>query len=622
MKTIQVIALLLVFHIGIAQEVPIPTNIQQAYKNQTRSKDGIPGPNYWQNQSNYKINATVDTDTESISGNEVITYFNNSPDTLKNIVIRVYQDFFRKGNARQWPANEGDLTEGVQITKLIIDGKVYDTDKDFPWWWITNLNIRLKDKILPHSKTEIEIDWEVKIPTQRGLRMRKYADGHYFIAYWYPQIAVYDDVDGWDQVEYTGLVEFYNDLNNFEVNLTVPANYLLRSTGDPENLDEILQKDIVNRYKEALKSDEVINIITQKDYNKNDVFKTGETHTWKIKAENVPDFSFAMSTHSNWDGSSLVVDSSTMRRVLADVLYPDGTKHWDQAASISRKSIEYMSFQLPGFAFPYPHMTSFCAGSSGGGMETPMMANDGAPKDFESFAELLFHEISHSYFPFFMGTNERKYAWMDEGWAAFLPGGFAKTLDPESNYLEKEIKGFINFAGSESALPLMSLSYQHNDFSSARIASYNQPATAYHVLKLILGDELFKKALLEYMNRWNGKHPLPHDFFNTFNEVSGQDLSWFWQPWFYQSGYPDLGIKAVNGNKVTIAKYGNYPVPIELHYKTANGETAVESHPANIWKAGKTEFEITLPKDTVIELLELGNPEIPDKDLSNNYWRN
>ena len=263
MKTIQVIALLLVFHIGIAQEVPIPTNIQQAYKNQTRSKDGIPGPNYWQNQSNYKVNATVDTDTESISGNEIITYFNNSPDTLKNIVIRVYQDFFRKGNARQWPANEGDLTEGVQITKLIIDGKVYDTGKDFPWWWITNLNIRLKDKILPHSKTEIEIDWEVKIPTQRGLRMRKYADGHYFIAYWYPQIAVYDDVDGWDQVEYTGLVEFYNDLNNFEVNLTVPANYLLRSTGDPENLDEILQKDIVNRYKEALKSDEVINIITQ-----------------------------------------------------------------------------------------------------------------------------------------------------------------------------------------------------------------------------------------------------------------------------------------------------------------------------------------------------------------------
>lgn len=619
MRSIQVIILILALQISYAQDAPLPLNIQKAYKNQTRSMDGKPGTNYWQNSADYQIDATFEPESESISGVAKITYYNNSPDTLTRIVFRLYQDFFREGNARQWPANTGDLTEGVQITKLIIDGKEYKK-QDYPRWWITNFNLKLQKVIPPNSIAEIDVEWHMQIPTNRGLRMRKYDDGHYFIAYWYPQIAVYDDIAGWDLVEYLGMVEFYNDINNFEVNLTLPGNYLMRSTGVPQNLETILQTEIINRYEEAKRSDEVVQIITQKDYDKNRVFIQSEEHTWKIKAEQVPDFSFAMSTHANWDGASLVVDSSSMRRVLADVLYPDGSQHWDRGAEISRKSIEYMSFELPGFPFPYPHMTSFCGGSMGGGMETPMMANNGAPRNFRSFYELLFHEISHTYFPFFMGTNERKYAWMDEGWAAYLPAGFAKTIDPESNYLAYEIKGYTDFAGDEYALPLMAPSFHHGSYSSARIASYNHPATAYHVLKLTLGDTLFKSTLLEYMNRWQGKHPGPYDFFNTFNEVAGEDLNWFWQPWFFQTGYPDLAISEVNKNVITIHKNGNYPVPVLLILTDKSGNTHIIDEPTAIWREGKTEINIDLPDNFDPVKIKLGSETIPDINKENNVW--
>ncbi len=604
-----------------AQDLLLPRNIESAYAKQTRSLEGKPGNNYWQNHSDYKINAIVDTDRETLSGEAVINYHNNSPDTLKNMVIRLYQDIFRKGNARQWPINIGDLTEGVKIKKLVIDGKTYDPEKDFPGWYITNFTVRLKNAIAPHSETRIEIDWEMQIPTERGLRMRKYFDGHYFIAYWYPQIAVYDDIDGWDRVEYLGMVEFYNDFNNYDINLTVPGDYLVRSTGEVQNWDEILQKKILTRLEEAKNSDEVIRIITPEDYQKNQVFKEAITRTWKIKAIHVPDFSFAMSTRSNWDGASVVVDSATMRRVFTDALYPDGTRHWDRGAEITRASVSYMSFELPGVPFPYPHMTSFCAGSQGGGMETPMMANDGAPKGYNSFVELIFHEIAHSYFPFYMGTNERKYAWMDEGWAAFLPAGFSDKMDLNSNYLADEIKGYLRFAGEEADLPLMVPSYQHNNYSSARIAAYNHPATAYHVLMLTLGEDRFKEALQTYINRWKGKHPIPYDFFNSFNDAAGENLYWFWEPWFFEPGYPDLGITRVEGNEITIIKKGNYPVPVMITCKTTEGGSLTLEKPTSVWKDGKELLIIEIPPEVgKIERVQLGNDTIPDVDKSDNIW--
>ncbi len=603
------------------QNLPLPVNIQKALDNHTRSMDGKPGPDYWQNHSDYKIDAEIDTATNVLKGTESIVYYNESPDTLNDLVLRLYQNIFKKGAARQWNIPEGDLTDGVKISTLKIGGKEYDPEKDFPKRVTTNFAVDLKEPLLPHSQTTVEVGWEVRIPSIRGIRMGKYAKGHYFIAYWYPQIAVYDDIDGWDRVEYTGIVEFYNDFNNYDVSLTVPGNYLVRSTGEVQNISEIVQPQINKRYQEAKNSDSVIRIVTQEDYKMNRLFKPDKSHTWKIKAEHVPDFSFAMSDHSDWDGTSLIVDKTTGRRVFTDALYPDGSANWEQAADVARKAVDYLSNELPGFPFPYPHITSFCAGPNGGGMETPMMTNDGAPKKFDSFAGLIFHEISHSYFPFFMGTNERKYAFMDEGWAACLTSMFLDSKYPGSNDMQRECEGYNQFAGQEADLPLMALSYQHNNYMSYRTAAYNQPAMAYNILRLTLGDDLFKKGLKEYIARWNGKHPIPYDFFNTFNEATGQNLDWFWQPWFFETGYPDLAIEKIENNIVTIKKKGNYPVPVLITYKTANGSTGEVDRPASVWKEGKNEIEIPLPPKTDVVQITLGNSTIPDVNKKDNEWK-
>lgn len=601
---------------------PLPLNIQQAYKNQTRSSDGTPGPRYWQNHARYTMDAVVDTETDILKGTATIHYSNNSPDTLSTLVLRLYQDFFRKGNARQWPIPEGDLTQGTQISRLVINGTEYSPEDDFPRWLMTNFMLRLKEKILPGSTTTIELDWQFNIPTVRGLRMAKYDDGHYFIAYWYPQVAVYDDVDGWDRIDYTGMVEFYNDFNDFRVKLTVPDKYAIWATGELQEAEKHFQKGILDKLEQAKTADGITRIIAAEDYENKTVFTETGTQAWEFQASAVPDFSFVMSTHSNWDGTSLEVDGSSGRRVLVNAVYPEGSDHWSKGAEVSRASIEYMSTVLPGVPFPYPHMTSVWSGGRGGGMESPMMANDGAPRSYTDFVELLFHEIAHTYFPFYMGTNERKYAWMDEGWASYLPNELVKKLSPDSDYLKETVDGYSSLAGQEIELPLMVPSFQHNNFTSARVSAYTRPAMAYHFLRDALGDPLFKKALKEFMSRWNGKHPLPYDFFNTFNEVVGENLNWYWQPWFFEAGYPDLGIKSVSDkNEVVIEKLGTHPIPISLYYITADNQSEKIYQSTAIWKDGKKAFTIQLPPDIELKSLELGNDHIPDMVPENNSWK-
>ncbi len=612
-------ALLFATQVSFAQNYYIPLNDQAAYEAGTRSKDGNPGPNYWQNKADYKISVELDTKKDIITGKGTITYYNNSPDTLKRIVLRLYQNLFKKGNARQFPVSPEALTDGEKITKFTAGGKEYDMGESSRWE-ITNKSIRLKKAIPSGGSETFEMEWNFNIPVKRALRMGKYDDGHYFIAYWYPQIAVYDDIDGWDNVEYLGMVEFYNDFNNFDVKITVPGNYLVRATGKLQNASEILSDDVLKRFNLAQKSDTVVKIFDYSKSDKNSPTKKSKKHTWHYVATNVPDISFFATNRSNWDGTSVKVDSSTGRRVFAEAVYPDNLPHWDRGAEITAASVKYMSFKLPGVAYPYPHMTSFCAGSNGGGMETPMMANDGAPQHFDSFAGLLFHEISHSYFPFYMGTNERKWAFMDEGWAAYLPEGFLREYNPDSKYLQREVRGYTWVAGQDYELPLMVPTYQHNNYSSSRTAAYTRPAVAYSMLRMTLGDETFKKALQEYMSRWNGKHPVPYDFFYTFENIADEDLSWFFVPWFFDFGYPDLGITEVTGNRVVVSKNGIMPVPVEIHWFADDDSEGNISINASVWKNGDRYTVVELPEGKVFTKILLGNSLIPDSKKDDNIW--
>ncbi len=610
--------------IGQTSDLFIPLNIQKAIDNGTRSLDGKPGVNYWQNKSEYKITVELLPDSSYLIGEEEITYYNNSPDSLRQIIIRLYQDIYKVGAVRDWYFGQAGLNDGVKLNYIIVNGDTLDISRgsDDIRRGSTNLAVYPENKIAPNSITKLKIGWEFEISKTIPIRMGNYGDGNFYVAYWYPQIAVYDDIDGWDRIEYSGSVEFYNDFSNFDVKLKVPAGMVVWATGELQNGKELLREDIYNKYEEAKVSDETIRIITQEDYKKGLVTADNNFNEWHFKGDNVTDFTFATSESFNWDGASVIVDNSTGRRALTDVIYKDSTIHYDKGAQYARATIEYLSHEIPGYPYPYSHATSYCNGRRGGGMESPMMANNGAPSDRASHIGLVFHEIAHNYFPFMMGTNERKYAFMDEGWATFLPTEVVERYELESNYRAERIKDYAKAAGTEKDLPLVTPSYSVK--TDGRLVFYNRPAAAYYELMELLGRDLFKKSMLEFINRWNGKHPIPQDFFYTIDNVTGEDLSWFWKPWFFEYGYPDLSVTNFETDedivKVTIKKIGNIPTRALIIFVFEDG--TIESVPksAREWKNGNSEIVVELKTNRKVKNVFLENKYIPDSVEDNDFF--
>ena len=624
--TTGMVLLFFLFQMGLAgihASLYLPREIQQALEKKTRTLSGKPGEAYWQNRADYSISVKLVTETGKIEGEETVVYRNNSPDSLRKLVFRLYPNLYKKGNPRQFPLPEEDLTEGMSIDFLKIGEETFavNEEKKKVRHTPTNLVVYLVQPIPPGANCCIEFRWHFTLPRKRPVRMGQYGNSEFFVAYWYPQVAVYDDVNGWDMREYTGTTEFYNDFNNYDVRITLPGDYVVWATGKLQNAEEVLRAEVVRRYRQALVSDTVVHIITPQDYREGRPTLPGSQHTWHFVAKNVSDFSFATSNHYNWDGVSLVVDTRTGRRVLTDVAYPDSATHYEEAALFARATVEYLSFQLPGVPFPYPHITTFCNGTRRGGMETPMMTNVGVPRERYRTIGLIFHEIAHTYFPFYMGINERKYAWMDEGWASFFPREVVERLEPDHDYLKGQIRAYVASAGKEWEVPMAILSYIINS-PAYRMASYNRSSVAYYLLLDYLRRERFRQALQEYIHRWHGKHPLPIDFFFTFNEIAGEDLSWFWKPWFFEMGYPDLALTRVvqQGEtcEIHVRREGNLPVPIKLFIVYQDSTTLEVYRPMSLWKSGQKELVIREKVEKPLHSVCLETQYIPDVNEKNN----
>jgi hypothetical protein len=599
---------------------PVPNEFKRAVNNQTRTTNGLPGANYWQNSTNYKIEAEVFPEDASLRGKLEAEYFNNSPDTLKRLVFNMYQDILKKGNSRDWDLGTEDLHEGTVIHQIKIDNKLINIDDQ-------SLVIRTGTKlivrelaILPGSKVKVFVDWEVKLPTHRTVRMGKYSDSILFVAYWYPQIAVYDDIDGWDMISYGGSVEFYNDFNNYEVELILPARLNVWATGLLQNPEDVYPQHIVNRFNKAMMSDTVINIIRIEDFKAFATKNLKKTKRWKYVAKEVPDFSFGAGIGMLWDGVSFESEISRGERVFIDAVYPPGSHHWDKVAEFGRTSIRYMTESMPSIPFPYPKMTNFCNGRSGGGMETPMMANNSAPNDEPNSFGLTYHEIAHNYFPFSMGTNEKKYAWMDEGWASLWPHALVDSLYPEYKYFERTISTFEAFSGREMDVPpMIPNNLMAGNYATLRHASYVKPALAFYFLEEALGRNVFLTAMHEFMFRWAGKHPLPLDFFHTVEQVADIDLSWYFKPWLYDFCYPDLSIRKItNDRKVVIENIGGLPLPVYMEIVLSNGSSMNMEVSLIEWSKNKDFVIVDIPGDIAIRSVKIGNPRIPDIDKKNN----
>lgn len=624
--SIIIAAFLLTSTISAQSLLTIPRNIQRAYEKGTRSYDGKPGSNYWINRSNYLIKAELLPETRTINGHALITFYNNSPDSLNTFVFRLYQDIMKKGNPRDFSIDPTDITEGVKIDTLIINNNGVDFKSKSYRVFRTGTNLIVSNfpsKVPPKGFAKIEVKWSVIIPKETRIRMGAYDSQTFYVAYWYPQIAVYDDVDGWDRQEYTGMTEFYNDFGNFDVELTVPGDNLVWATGVLQNASEVLNPNIFEKYQQAHNSDEVVRIVTSEEIKNKTVTNGKEKNKWHFKAENVPDFSFGTSNKYLWDGSSIEVDYKTGRKVFVDACYEDGVKFQDEVAQFARLSVEYLSQEWPGIPYPYPKVTVFNGEQKfGGGMETPMMCNNGAYPNRAGQIGVTVHEIAHTYMPFYMGINERKYAFMDEGWATFLTFDLVKRMEPGGDELAQTINTLSITMGNDYMIPVITPSFSSKTNGSS-LLFYQQPALAYLILRDFLGDETFKKALHEYINLWNGKHPIPYDFFFTFNRIAGEDLSWFWKPWFFETGFPDLAIEKVTTGKTTnviIKKVGSYPVPVDLKILYADGTEEIIHKPASVWKNGDDTFKIDLNNNKNYKKLELISILGPDVNKANNIF--
>jgi len=621
-KIIFRISLSILVLVGIAwiSDIYMPINIKKAYDNETRSFDGKPGAKYWQNSADYNMHIDFDPTSRLISGSEEIVYFNNSPDNLKQIVFQLFPNLYKKGNRRDFEIDPEDMSEGVIITELLLNGEKIDISRTSQSVIFdhTLFALNLNDPLMSGKKIDLNISWHYTLNENSHMRTGVVDSSSFFIAYFSPRIVVYDDIDGWAVSRYMGDAEFYNDFGDYEVSISVPENFVVWATGTLENPEELLRKKYLKRYKEAFTSDSIIHIVNSTESIQNKITKSNTINTWKFQASNVTDFAFALSDHYLWDATSIVVDKETDRRVFIDAAYDKHSLDFYAVNEISREAVEFMSFDMPGIPFPFPKVTVFNGLDE---MEYPMMVNNMSERNINATIKVTAHEILHSYLPFYLGINETKYAWMDEGFTSFCEHLFlCEVLSPEEAgfyFLET----YKNQAGHALDAPIITLSeflkrptYTYN--------SYPKPAGFFLTLKDLLGDEKFKETIKEFMFRWNGKHPTPYDFFFTLNDASGQNLDWLINPWFFEFGYVDLAIKSVSNNdekyKVVVEKIGNFPAPLHLKLVYEDGSEEIIKENASVWKDGNTEYLFERSSSKKIIKVELLDPSLLDADISNN----
>jgi len=587
----------------------IPKEIKEAYQEGTRSMTGAPGSKYWQNTVDYDIAVTFNPSTRQLDGAETVTYTNNSPDELTSITVRTYYDVFREGNIRHSAVNPEDIGEGTQIDKLVVNGQEYDLDNPRQVQRNgTNMFILLSESLAPGASLDMEIEWEQYVPLTNR-RTGTYDSTSFFVAYWYPQVSVYDDVFGWDDMNYTLNTEFYNNLANFDVSITAPKDFTIWATGLLQNPEDVLPAEQLERYQQALTAtEETVNIIRAEDLNAG--YENKGT-TWQFSADEVTDFAFATSDHYLWDAATQQVED---RDVLIESVFPiDQAGDFPDLTQTQRKIMRHFSEDIPGVPYPYEAFTTFI-GLFGGGMEFPMMANNA-----NSGLGVTIHEMFHTYFPMYVRINERRFAFMDEGWAAYVDNLVEKRFfDEEPGYIFDMYKGGVQgVIGGYSDLPLIT-STQFMDNSNYGYASYPLPAFFYSILHHYLGEERFLQAYRTYIRRWAKKAPTPYDFIYTFEDVTGEDLAWLFNPWFFDLGAPDVAISSFKKGKLTVANRGTRPVPLQIEVTYQDGSTDVITETAGIWKEKDTyKTKIKNYKDLVSLTV---NKSLADLTTLNNFY--
>lgn len=593
----------------------MPLSIRKAYDQQTRSYSGAPGSKYWQNKATYDIRVSFDPTNNLVSGTEQISYTNNSPDTLNMVNIKLFSNLFQKGAIRSMGVAPDDLTDGVVIKNMKVNG----TDKPLPGATRgTNMPMGIP-ALYPGQTTRFDLDFSYTLTENTHIRTGAVDSGAYFIAYFFPRIAVYDDVNGWDMIPYIGTQEFYNDFCDFRVAITVPGNYQVWATGDLKNTSEVYNDKYVQRIATAEKSNDIIAVIDSNDIKAGNISRNKNSNqTWRYEATNVTDFAIGVSNHYLWNATSVEVDATTKRRTRVDVAFNAAHADFFDVIHYARITVDKISHYFPKWPYPYNHETVFDGLDQ---MEYPMMVNDNPLADKAQAIELTDHEIFHTIFPFYMGTNETLYAWMDEGWATIGEWIISPCID--SSIVDDYGMAPYNFiAGKAADLPITTPSNQTTDAYVTN--SYPKPALGYLYVKDMLGDSLFLKALHHYIAQWHGKHPQPYDFFYCMNTGAGKNMDWFWKSWFFDNGYPDLGISKVTqkGKEglIEIRSIGNKPVPIDVTVFFDDNSTTKIHRSIAAWEKGNKTVSLAFSSPKKIKKVILGSTWVADINKRDNVY--
>jgi hypothetical protein len=605
-----------------AQSLYMPRDIKQAYAKGTRSPDGKPGSKYWQNFGRYNISITATPPDRTVKGTEQITYINNSPDTLKRLNMKLILNIHRPGAARDRAAGADYLTQGIQIDTFLISGqkKLWNNTTMAS----TNQAVSLPNALMPHDSVKINIAWHFDVSKQSE-REGMIDSTTYYLAYFYPRVSVYDDYNGWDRIEFVDSKEFYNDFNDYTLNVTVPKNYIVWATGTLQNPTQVLQKEYADKLQKSMTNDSTMHIATLEDLAGKKITTQNAMNTWTWKATNISDMAVGISDHYLWDAASVVVDKTTSRRSSVQAAYSEKGTDFKKSVQNGRNALGWFSNNWPGVPYPFPKMTAFQGFAD---MEYPMMVNDSQVGD-ASFAQLVQdHEIAHTWFPFYMGINESKYAFMDEGWATtfeYLIGIDEKGPQQAAIFYKQfRINSWINNKSTAEDLPIITPSNEQTGGYGNN--AYGKPSLSYLGLKDMLGDELFKKALHGYMDRWHGKHPIPWDYFNSMSNVSGRNLDWYFKNWFFTNGYNDIAIsnavKGKDGYTLTVNNIGGFAIPFDIVLTFTDGSTKTIHQTPAVWEANQKKTSVTF-KAVVgksLKSVTLDNGIFVDANKADNTW--
>ena len=587
-----------------------------------RTGSGRPGPDYWQQRADYRIEATLDPAANELRGRETITYVNHSPDALPYLWLFVEQNICAPNSVTNqldqpplvFLSSSFDFSckgfdGGLRLGSLRIGGR----DAHYTVFG-TTLRIDLDHPLAAGASLAIDAEWSFKVPPYGAGRM-----GHdgplYEVAQWYPRMAVYDDIRGWNHEPYIGAGEFYLEYGAFDVSLTVPATYVVAATGTLRNPEDVLTTEQRARLARALRSDSTVAIISADeaaDPGRTRPSATGQL-TWHFTADSVRDFAFAAAPGMRWDASGY-------NGILIETLYRPAARPWEEANRMARAAIRYFSEQW--FPYPYSHATTVEGPVEG--MEYPMLTFVPNSPGREELQWVVSHEFGHEWFPMVVGSNERLYPWMDEGFNTFIDLGGAAQYFHGTAYGDSievhplHLYGDHAIVGKEQ--PLISRPVEVSDLFWA---GYQKPALMMQMLRReVLGPERFDPAFREYIRTWAFRHPAPADFFRLMRDESGMDLDWFWRSWVYGTDRLDQAVMSVSnakaGGAVVLATCGTMVMPLEMDVTFEDGTTERVRLPVEMWNLGRR-FTWRSHDGKRIRRVQVDpRGALPDVDRSNN----